>query len=94
MRSEEPASWLFQLAFFTEASDPDWLSVPFQALLMVSPSGITRISQTMHRRSTSGLSEHSPFDSFSGSIGMTCCGKYTEVPRSCASRSSGEPGVT
>jgi hypothetical protein len=33
------------------------------------------MSQTMHRRSTSGLSEHRPLDSFSGSIGITRRGK-------------------
>ena len=46
------------------------------------------MSHTMHRRSTSGLSEHRPLDSSSGSIGITRRGKYTEVPRSRASRSS------
>ena len=44
------------------------------------------ISHTIARRSTSGLSEHRPFESFSGSIGITRRGKYTEVPRSRASR--------
>ena len=44
------------------------------------------MSHTMHSRSTSGLSEHSPLDSFSGSIGITRRGKYTELPRSRASR--------
>ena len=38
------ASWLFQLADFTVASDPACVSVPFQALLMVSPSGMTTVT--------------------------------------------------
>src|SRR5665647_1736326 len=37
------------------------------------------MSHTMHRRSTSGLSEHKPLDNFSGSMGMTRRGKYTLV---------------
>ena len=49
------------------------------------------MSQAMHSRSTSGLIEHSPFESRSGSIGMTRRGKYTELPRSRDSRSSGSP---
>ena len=43
------------------------------------------ISHTMHKRSTCGLSEHSPFDSASGNIGITRLGKYTEFPRLSAS---------
>jgi hypothetical protein len=43
------------------------------------------MSQAMHSRSTSGLSEHSSLDSSSGSIGITRRGKYTDVPRSRAS---------
>ena len=35
----------------------------------------TFISQHMQRRSTLGLREQSPFESFSGSIGMTVSGK-------------------
>ena len=46
------------------------------------------MSHTMHSRSTCGLSEHSPFDSTSGSMGITRRGKYTELPRLSASRSS------
>ena len=33
------------------------------------------MSQTIASRSTSGLSEHRPFEIFSGSIGMTRRGK-------------------
>jgi hypothetical protein len=51
-----------------------------------------RSSQARHRRSTSGFSEQMPFDSFSGNIGTTRFGKYTEVPRNCASSSSALPG--
>ncbi|CPO22510.1 Uncharacterised protein [Bordetella pertussis] len=40
------------------------------------------MSHTSTRRSTLGLSEHSPLDSTSGSIGITRRGKYTLVPRS------------
>ena len=42
----------------------------------------TTRSHTIDTRSCSGLSEHSPLDSFSGSIGMTRRGKYTDVARS------------
>jgi len=51
-------------------------------------------SHTSVRRSTAGLSEHRPFDSFSGSIGITRRGKYTEVLRSSASASSASFGLT
>jgi hypothetical protein len=47
-----------------------------------SPSASTSMSQTIASRSTSGFSEQSPFESFSGSIGMTRRGKYTDVARS------------
>ena len=33
------------------------------------------MSQTMHKRSTSGLSEHKPFDKTSGNMGITRSGK-------------------
>ncbi len=39
------------------------------------------MSHTRTSRSTSGLSEQRPFDSRSGSIGITRRGKYTEVDR-------------
>ena len=39
------------------------------------PSAPTTMSQTMHSRSVSGFREQSPFDSFSGSIGITRRGK-------------------
>jgi hypothetical protein len=52
------------------------------------------MSHTRVRRSTAGFSEHRPFDSFSGSIGITRRGKYTEVERSIASVSSASPGLT
>ena len=39
-------------------------------------------------------SHDNPFDSVSGSIGTTRSGKYTELPRSLASRSNGLPGRT
>ena len=39
-------------------------------------------------------SEHKPFDTFSGSIGNTRRGKYTDVDRSYESTSSGSPGFT
>ena len=47
-------------------------------------------AQPVHR----GLSEQSSLDSASGSIGITRRGKYTDVPRSRASRSSGSPSAT
>ena len=40
---------LFQEALFIVASDPDEVSVPFQPLLRVSPSGITQF--TVHPNS-------------------------------------------
>jgi hypothetical protein len=40
------------------------------------------------------LIEHSPLESFSGSMGMTRRGKYTEVVRTWASASSALPGRT
>ncbi len=52
------------------------------------------MSQTRVQRSTAGFSEHRPLDSFSGSIGITRRGKYTEVLRSSASTSSASPGFT
>ncbi len=52
------------------------------------------ISQTMARRSTWGLSEQSPLDRASGSMGITRSGKYTELPRFSASASSAEPTLT
>ena len=39
------------------------------------------MSQTMHRRSTSGFSEQMPLDKLSGSMGITRRGKYTLVAR-------------
>ncbi len=52
------------------------------------------MSHTMHKRSTSGLSEQMPLDNFSGSIGITRRGKYTLVVRSSASVSMASPGRT
>ena len=52
------------------------------------------MSHESAKRSTFGLSEQMPFDSFAGSIGITRSVKYTEVPREKASSSSGVPGVT
>ena len=63
-------------------------------LLPILPLELISMSQTMAIRSTSGFSEQIPFDSFSGSIGMTRRGKYTEFPRSSASLSSAMPGLT
>ena len=40
------------------------------------------MSQTMHIRSTFGISEQMPLDNVSGSIGTTKPGKYVEVLRS------------
>ena len=40
------------------------------------------------------LSEQQPFESSSGSIGITLSAKYTEVPRSKASLSSSLPSRT
>ena len=40
------------------------------------------MSHTIASRSSFGFSEHRPLDSFSGSIGITRRGKYTEVARS------------
>ena len=55
-----------------------------------------RATRSSRRPSTAGrragFSEHSPFDSASGSIGTTRSGKYTDVPRARASRSSGVVG--
>src|SRR3990172_4352938 len=48
---------------------------------LISPRAPMSISQAMPRRSTCGLSEHNTFDNTSGNIGITCCGKYTELPR-------------
>ena len=45
-------------------------------------------------RSSRGRSEHRSLEMRSGSIGTTRSGKYTELPRVSASRSSAEPGVT
>jgi hypothetical protein len=42
---------------------------------VMRPSSATRSSQHRQRRSSSGLSEHRPFDSASGSIGITRFGK-------------------
>jgi hypothetical protein len=39
------------------------------------PSASIFISQVIHRRSTSGLIEHKPFESSSGNIGTTRRGK-------------------
>ena len=39
-----------------------------------------------------GFSEHMPFDSASGNMGTARSMKYTELPRRCASRSSGDSG--
>ena len=52
------------------------------------------ISQTITSLSSRGFSEQSPFDSSSGSIGITWPGKYTELPRAWASTSSALPTVT
>jgi hypothetical protein len=48
----------------------------------MSPAAVMSMSHTMQSRSTSGLSEHSPLESFSGSMGITRRGKYTLVARS------------
>ena len=48
----------------------------------MTPAESTSMSQTMLKRSSSGLSEHRPLLIFSGSIGITRRGKYTEVARS------------
>src|SRR5438105_2035430 len=40
------ASWEFQSADFTVASEPDWVSVPFQTLVTVSP--LARTQLTVH----------------------------------------------
>jgi len=46
------------------------------------PVALMFMSHTMASRSTSGLREQMPLESFSGSMGMTRRGKYTELPRS------------
>ena len=43
------------------------------------------ISTVKHNLSTFGFNEHKLFDNFSGSIGITRFGKYTELPLSFAS---------
>ncbi len=60
----------------------------------IFPSPSKSIMQLKTSLSTPSLSEQMPFDSFSGSIGSTRSAKYTLVPRSIASRSSGDPSVT
>ena len=45
-------------------------------------------------RGSPGTSEHRLLEMRSGSIGTTRSGKYTELPRISASRSSAEPGRT
>ena len=58
------------------------------------PSASIHIWTARQPRSLFGTKEHNPFDSASGSIGTTRSGKYTELPRSLASLSSGLPGRT
>lgn len=59
-----------------------------------SPSGVRVMTQDRASRSTRGLREQMPLDSSRGSMGTTWSAKYTEVPRSQASRSRAEPGRT
>jgi len=53
----------------------------------------SRIALTTSR-SSFGFSEQIPLESSSGSMGTARFGKYTEVPRRRASRSSAEPRRT
>ena len=59
-----------------------------------SPSGVRVMMQDRASRSTRGLREQMPLDSSRGSMGTTWSAKYTDVPRSQASRSRAEPWVT
>ncbi len=58
------------------------------------PRASISISTENVSRSTRGLSEQMPLDSRSGSMGTARPGKYTDVPRSNASRSSALASVT
>lgn len=77
----DPCLTLDALRAFT--ADPSRIAQPWQGRYMVwessgtsgQPGIFVQDAQTMANRSTSGLSEHSPFDSFSGSIGITRRGK-------------------
>ena len=51
------------------------------------------MSQTMHSRSTCGISEHRSLDSSSGSIGSTRLGKVDEVARRAPRRRAPFPGA-
>ena len=62
--------------------------------LLTLPSLSIRMSHTMQRRSTFGLSEHKPLDNTSGNIGTTRSGKYTDVPRVVACLSRAVPTST
>ena len=62
--------------------------------LFTSPSSLTLIMQDRVSLSSPGTSEQIPFESRSGSIGITLSGRYTLVPRARASVSSGVCGRT
>ena len=51
-------------------------------------------SSRSRQPSVLGFNEHRWFETFSGSIGMTRSGKYTDVPRHRASMSIAESGGT
>jgi len=55
---------------------------------------LSNIVPLIASRSVFGLREHKWFETFSGSMGRTRSGKYTDVPRMRASRSIAEPGWT
>ena len=60
---------------------------------MILPSRIT-MNRLSASRSASGISEQRLLDSDLGSIGTVSPGRYSDVPRACASWSMAEPGRT
>ena len=61
---------------------------------VTSPHSFTVMSTVIVRRTSSGRSEHTSFDSFSGNMGMTRSTKYVLVARFRASTSTAEPQGT
>ena len=73
MPASSPASVVATRVYVSRAAER--ITASKNQCLPSAPSRPISISQTSARRSTSGFSEHSPFESSSGSIGTTRPGK-------------------